>query len=93
MNNEINEILYNIEKISKGQCYPEDVLDSDDCKNLVNYITNLQERISKAIEYINENKHLGMFADCREPEEDWNYDLEINPRDLLNILKGDDKND
>lgn len=45
-------------------------------------------RNEKAIEYINENKHLSMFADCREPEEDWNYDLEIDPRDLLNILQG-----
>lgn len=52
------------------------------------YIFELQERIEKAIEYINQNKHLSMFADCREPEEDWNYDLEINPRDLLNILQG-----
>lgn len=51
----------------------------------------LFEQKEKAIEYINENKHLSMFADCREPEEDWNYDLEINPKDLLNILNGDDK--
>ena len=51
----------------------------------------LQFTIDKAIKYINHNKHLSMFADCREPEEDWNYDLEINPRELLNILKGSDK--
>ena len=48
----------------------------------------LKTRNEKAVDYINENKHLSMFADCREPEEDWNYDLEIDPRDLLNILQG-----
>ena len=52
---------------------------------------NLQERIDKAIEYINEHKHLSMFADCREPEEDWIYDLEIPANELLDILKGSDK--
>lgn len=53
-----------------------------------------KSRCEKAIEYINKNKHLSMFADCREPEEDWNYDLEINPRDLLNILQnGSDDNE
>lgn len=52
---------------------------------------NLEIIIDKAIKYINENKHLSMFADCREAEEDWNYDLEINPRELLNILKGGDE--
>lgn len=50
-----------------------------------------KSRCEKAIEYINKNKHLSMFADCREPEEDWNYELEINPRELLNILQGEDK--
>lgn len=50
-----------------------------------------KSRNKKAIEYINQNKHLSMFADCREPEEEWNYDLEINPRELLNILNGDNK--
>ena len=51
------------------------------------------QKIDKAIEYIEKNKHLSMFADCRELEEDWAYDLEINPRDLLNILQyGSDEN-
>lgn len=50
-------------------------------------------RCEKAIEYINKNKHLSMFADCREPKEDWNYDLECSANDLLNILQnGSDKN-
>lgn len=46
-----------------------------------------KSRCEKAIEYINKNKHLSMFADCREPEEDWNYDLECSANDLLNILQ------
>ena len=54
-------------------------------------IDELQNRISKAIEYINENKHLSMFADCREPKKDWNYDLECSANDLINILQGSDK--
>ena len=54
----------------------------------------LTSRIYKAIEYINKNKHLSMFADCRELEEDWNYDLECSANDLLNILQnGSDDNE
>lgn len=52
-------------------------------------LEDYKSRVEKAVEYINKNKHLSMFADCREPEEEWNYDLEINPRDLLNILQGE----
>ena len=61
-------------------------LKQEEHKNL-----ELSMRINKAIEYINENKHLSMFADCREPEEDWNYDLECSANDLINILQGSDK--
>lgn len=50
-------------------------------------IDDYKSRCKKAIEYINNNKHLSMFADCREPEEDWNYDLECSANDLLNILQ------
>ena len=64
----------------------------DGFKATTDELCEYAERIDKAIEYINKNKHLSMFADCREPEEDWNYDLEINPRELLNILQGDDNN-
>ena len=46
-----------------------------------------KSRCEKGIEYINKNKHLSMFADCREPEEEWNYDLECSANDLLNILQ------
>ena len=46
-----------------------------------------KSRCEKGIEYINKNKHLSMFADCREPEEEWNYDLECNANNLLNILQ------
>lgn len=53
------------------------------CKSEQDY----KSRCEKAVEYINENKHLSMFADCREPEEDWNYDLECSANDLLNILQ------
>lgn len=34
-----------------------------------------------------------MFADCREPEEDWNYDLECSANDLLNILQNGSEKD
>jgi len=56
-----------------------------------NYIKKLSKIIDKAIEYINEHKHLSLFADCTEPEEDWTYDLEIEANELLDILKGSDK--
>jgi chromosome segregation ATPase len=53
----------------------------------------LQDKIDKAIEYINEHKHLSLFADCREPKEDWIYDLEIPANELLDILKGGKENE
>ena len=50
-----------------------------------------QQIIDKAIEYIEDNKKLSLFADCREPEEEWSYDLECSANELLEILKGEDK--
>ena len=56
-------------------------------KDLLKENIELENIRKEAIEYINKNKHLSMFADCREPEEDWNYDLECSANDLLNILQ------
>ena len=65
--------------------------EENDIKLLQEENKRLNNIINKAIEYIEENKHLSMFADCREPEEDWNYDLECSANDLINILQGSDK--
>lgn len=65
--------------------------DANVSEELANESNELQSKIDKAIEYINEHKHLSMFADCTEPEEDWIYDLEIPANELLDILKGEDK--
>ena len=46
----------------------------------------LEEKISKAIEYIEKNKYLKLFSDITGPDE---YNLEVNPVELLNILKGE----
>ena len=72
MNNEIKAFLVNIKE-------------NEDYKEIYDYITNLQERIDKAIEYIKE----------MPDEEEYNgllYDNE-EKRDLLEILedKGEDK--
>lgn len=44
--------------------------------------------LNKAIKYVDENKQLSMFADCREPEEDWSYILECEANPLIDILNG-----
>lgn len=52
-------------------------------------IEEKQQRIDKAIEYIEEHKQLSMFADLRK-ENTHQYDLECDADDLLNILKGEE---
>lgn len=44
--------------------------------------------LKKAIEYIEKNKQLSMFADLRK-EDTHQYDLECDADDLLKILKGE----
>ena len=55
---------------------------------LIKLVKEQQEIINKAIEYIEENKRLNMFADLRK-DEVHNYDLECDADDLLDILKGE----
>ncbi len=50
----------------------------------------LEERINTAIVYIEKNKYLKLFSDITGPNE---YELDINPEELLNILKGSDNNE
>lgn len=44
MKDEIKEILESLDKIAKGSYYPEDLLYYENCKQLLDYITNLQEK-------------------------------------------------
>lgn len=43
MNDEIKRILNDLDKIAKGEYYPEDLLTYKECQLLLDYITNLQE--------------------------------------------------
>ena len=91
MSEDIKEILDKIKYIVDNPTY-QDVyyeeypnyitLDSDESKLLLDYITNLQERINKAIEYIKEDMYV-------EPKE--LYGL-VDGEHLLNILKGEISN-
>ena len=56
-------------------------------QDLIKYASELQERINKAIEYIKENKIEGIDDDGYSDA--W-FDY-VYVRDLLKILKGDDK--
>lgn len=47
MNDEIKEILESLDKIAKSEYYPEDLLYYENCKILLDYITNLQEEIER----------------------------------------------
>ncbi len=58
---------------------------------LLSDVSDLEERIDKAIEYIEKNKQISMFADLRK-EGTHQYDLECDADDLLEIL-GDKENE
>lgn len=80
----IDDLVYKCEDLDNlKQSYEKLYIEKEDYKS----------RCEKAIEYINKNKHLSMFADCREPEEEWNYDLECGANDLLNILQNGSEKD
>lgn len=80
MNDEIKNIINNIKSYENEElCLI--FLSQKENKALLNYITNLQERKDKAIEYINKNYsyETGEFVFLEYRIHD----------DLLNILKGD----
>lgn len=63
---------------------------TDECECILNYIKNLQQRIDKAIEYIEENKNKA-YAPYGD-NEDYDYETCLDEDEikyLLEILKGD----
>ena len=103
MKDEIREILDRLERIDHKDYIAFEFADSatfdemarcfEERKKLADCITNLQERIDKAIEYIENNSLYDEILD---------YDYEENPyvsyttdeyakENLLNILQGKDK--
>lgn len=79
MTNEIKEILDSIKEQSKEENWIQ--LSPEFIQPLLDYITNLQQRIDKAIEYIRINKcNNNDINDC------WHEDF----KDILNILKGEE---
>jgi ASC-1-like (ASCH) protein len=84
MTNEIKEILdiltFNKEDILNKICSVEDFVSREQIIKLLDYITNLQQRIDKAVEYINNEYDV-------EPHE--LYGL-VSADELLNILRGDE---
>lgn len=86
MTNEIKEILDYVFRLAYGECFSEEF---EDIKKAENYITNLQERIDKAIEYINKYEYEKY---CPSPYEKDKYIMreEKEGQDLLNILRGDE---
>lgn len=104
MKDEIKEILNNQKLIDVENDYERIIFeylanncsefDDEHIKQLVNlkveqykqsldYITNLQDRINKAIEYI-DNRCLDEYGYV-------GYGDDLNPRRLVNILKGEDE--
>lgn len=69
------------------------LLEKEESKILKDYISNLQDRIDKAIKYINSAEHLtleyGPFRKLSKREEEY-FNRE---QDLLDILKGSDNNE
>jgi hypothetical protein len=74
----IEDILYYFEKYH----YENMILDDDEAKFIHDYIINLQSKIDKAIEYI--ENHTDKLKTTRIPKIDFNYN------ELLDGLKGED---
>ena len=70
MNDEIKNILDEIEDYSKHEYLPPCCeLTNEDCKHLLDYITNLQSKIDKAIEYIEKD-----ILNEKIEKVNWDYD-------------------
>ena len=88
MKEELKEILNNADKDTKFKMVDEDGTEKEmniaglieqllnDNRNLLDYITNLQDRIDKAIEYLKE--------DLKENK----YENRIDHHYIINILQG-----
>jgi hypothetical protein len=86
MTNEIKEIQERLDyhkAIGIEPEYCEDLITTGELQRLLDYITNLQQRIDKAVEYIKWN-----LDKNEELIEYFNYDANFN--ELLNILRGDE---
>lgn len=82
MSDEIKEILDNTLEYLEGidETRNTKILTTNETNILLDYITNLQERNEKAIEYIKETSFFNKS----------HYDFK---NDLLNILQGSDNNE
>lgn len=86
----IELMKHDVESLNDPECIRLDLCyNGKDIKAVLDYITNLQQRISKAIEYIEKNKQISMFADLRK-EGTHQYTIECDVDDLLNILRGEE---
>lgn len=62
-------------------------------QDLIKYASELQERINKAIEYVNRFESINAYYEYQDGEY-WETDYDDDfQKDLLNILKGNDKSD
>ena len=69
--------------------YDMDIISQEELNEYWNYITNLQQRIDKAVEYINKYEYQRY---CPSPYEKDKYIMreEKEGQDLLDILRGDE---
>ena len=60
--------------------------------NCLNTIEELQEKIDKAVEYINKFESIKAYYEYTDEDgyDEYNYDDDFK-KDILNILKGDNK--
>ena len=97
MKNEIKEILESLDKISKAEYYPEDLLTYKECHLLLDYITNLQEENKKFknwINVLNKNNHNYKSRIDKAIEYIENNDDEwFSVPELIGILQGSDDNE
>ena len=80
----------NEKSFEKGYAEGIIVAELDNENEFIVAYKELKQRIDKAIEYIEKNKQIAMFADLRK-EGTHQYTLECDADDLLNILNGGDE--
>lgn len=80
----INDLEEERERIRTKCLYPEDVLDCEDLIKIMNYIKQLQQRIDKAIIYIDDM--------CLCSTGYFDYGDDLSPKHIVDILKGGENN-
>ena len=87
MNDEVKEILDSLNKIANVEYYPEDLLTYKECKQLLDYITNLQYKYENQIHrYMNLKEQTINLQQENKELDDYAKQLEFKIKILATII-------